>query len=64
MNQNYIRGETERERNVLTQEQVLNMSFMLACNRRYRYYKIAMKNDRKYKWELLPNSTANLQESY
>lgn len=23
-----------------------------------------MKNDRKYKWELLPNSTADLQESY
>lgn len=37
---------------------------MLACNRLYRYYKTAMKNDRKYKWELLPNSTADLQKGY
>lgn len=63
-NQNYIGSGTGRERNVLTQEQVLNMSFMSACNRFYSYYKIPMRNVRKYKWELLPNSTANWQESY
>lgn len=63
-NWNYIGGGAGRQRNVLTQEQVLNMSFMLSCNRLYRYYKIAMENDRIYKWELLPNSTADSQKGY